>query len=186
MRILLLGPHTQLIEFIEASGEDQVRQSEEPWSAALQRDAEYIISYDYRYLITTDLPGINLHTSYLPWNRGAHPVFWAIHDGTPYGVTIHTLGTGIDTGSILAQRRCTFDSQYDTLATAYTKIHRDMESLFKEQWVGIRAGRVRALPQSSEHRKADLDQYKEQLEARGWDTPVHEVQKWGHTDRRPR
>jgi len=44
---------------------------------------------------------INTHPSYLPYNRGKHPYYWSIVDGTPFGVTIHRVDDGIDTGSIL-------------------------------------------------------------------------------------
>lgn len=48
---------------------------------------------------------INTHPSYLPYNRGKHPYHWAIVDGTPFGVTIHRVDDGIDTGDILWQKR---------------------------------------------------------------------------------
>ena len=46
---------------------------------------------------------INLHTSFLPWNRGAHPNVWSIVDRTPAGATLHFIDDGIDTGEIIAQ-----------------------------------------------------------------------------------
>ena len=30
----------------------------------------------------------NIHPSFLPFNRGYHPNYWAIYDGTPSGTTI--------------------------------------------------------------------------------------------------
>src|SRR5689334_20336598 len=46
---------------------------------------------------------VNLHNSYLPWNRGAHACTWAIVDRTPAGATMHWMDEGIDTGDILYQ-----------------------------------------------------------------------------------
>lgn len=46
---------------------------------------------------------INTHPSYLPYNRGKYPYYWSIVDGTPFGVTIHLVEKGIDTGPILWQ-----------------------------------------------------------------------------------
>lgn len=52
------------------------------------------------------IPGvtvINTHPSYLPHNRGKNPYYWSIVDGTPFGVTIHKVDDGVDTGDILWQ-----------------------------------------------------------------------------------
>ena len=43
---------------------------------------------------------INLHNSFLPFNRGKHPYFWTFIENCPYGVTIHKVDEGIDTGEI--------------------------------------------------------------------------------------
>ena len=47
---------------------------------------------------------INLHTSLLPFNRGKHPYYWSIVDGTPAGVSLHFINAEIDEGDILFQR----------------------------------------------------------------------------------
>ena len=47
---------------------------------------------------------INRHLSLLPAYRGAWPVFWqCAHHETTFGVTIHVVDQGLDTGDILAQ-----------------------------------------------------------------------------------
>ncbi len=45
----------------------------------------------------------NVHTSLLPFNRGAHPNAWALFYDQPAGVTLHLIDQGVDTGPILAQ-----------------------------------------------------------------------------------
>lgn len=47
---------------------------------------------------------LNLHTSLLPFNRGAYPNVWPLLDGTPAGVTLHRMTLGFDEGPILHQR----------------------------------------------------------------------------------
>lgn len=46
---------------------------------------------------------VNLHPALLPFNRGGFTNVWPLLDGSPAGVTLHLLDTGIDTGPILAQ-----------------------------------------------------------------------------------
>jgi methionyl-tRNA formyltransferase len=51
-------------------------------------------------------PVYNIHPSLLPEFRGAVPEFWQLERGlTEAGVTIHRLDEGVDTGSIVAQKR---------------------------------------------------------------------------------
>ena len=62
-----------------------------------------------RVLNNIIIPIVNLHISYLPWNRGAHPNFWSFFDATPTGVSIHLIDKGIDTGPIIVQKKVKLD-----------------------------------------------------------------------------
>lgn len=44
---------------------------------------------------------LNIHNSYLPFNRGRHSTFWAIMDGTQFGASIHWVSKGIDAGFLV-------------------------------------------------------------------------------------
>lgn len=74
---------------------------------------------------------INTHPSYLPYNRGKHPYYWALVDNTPFGATIHMVDDGIDTGAILWQKKVQLDPT-DTGQTAYTKAANAMFELLRE------------------------------------------------------
>ncbi len=53
-----------------------------------------------------DLPRwgwVNVHRSYLPYNRGLDPLQWAVIDGTPAGVSVHVMTAEVDAGAIVAQ-----------------------------------------------------------------------------------
>jgi methionyl-tRNA formyltransferase len=48
---------------------------------------------------------LNYHPSLLPAHRGPAPLFWQFRDGAAdFGVTVHQMDDGLDTGDILAQR----------------------------------------------------------------------------------
>tara|TARA_R100000008_G_C3577003_1_gene165897 strand:- start:629 stop:1378 length:750 start_codon:yes stop_codon:yes gene_type:complete len=57
-----------------------------------------------RAIDSVGLGFINLHPSLLPFNRGKHPYYWSIVDGTPAGVTLHFIDASIDKGDILFQK----------------------------------------------------------------------------------
>lgn len=46
---------------------------------------------------------VNLHNSFLPYNRGRHSTFWGIMDGSPLGASLHWVEEDIDSGSIIDQ-----------------------------------------------------------------------------------
>ena len=44
---------------------------------------------------------MNLHPSYLPYNRGKDPYVWSILNEKPFGTTIHEMNEKIDDGNYL-------------------------------------------------------------------------------------
>ncbi len=52
------------------------------------------------------VPCVNIHVGITPKYRGVHGGFWAIYqnDLALFGVTLHHINTGIDTGKIIAQK----------------------------------------------------------------------------------
>jgi methionyl-tRNA formyltransferase len=56
---------------------------------------------------------VNLHPSFLPLYRGPVPVGWAIRNGDPeFGVTLHRMDAGLDTGAIMAQTRVVLEDEF--------------------------------------------------------------------------
>lgn len=141
---------------------------------------DWIISYNYNHKISKAVldgfkdKAINLHISYLPWNRGNDPNFWSFVEDTPKGVTIHYMDEGIDTGDIIAQKQVEFDSSQDTLATSYNKLHTELQVLFKEEWSGIKTGacpRRKQIGKGSVHKTKDKERLAHLLR-KGWNTPI--------------
>lgn len=65
--------------------------------------SKYILNS--RQLLLARLGALNVHPSLLPAYRGVSPVFWTLANGEKEtGVTVHTMTSRIDTGSIIAQR----------------------------------------------------------------------------------
>jgi len=178
MHILFLSPHIHLIDYLQSYG-DEVTQTIEPLTDEILQDKDFIISYGYRHIIKKPVldrfenRAINLHISYLPWNRGADPNLWSFLDGTPKGVTVHFLDEGIDTGDIIAQRYLKYDFD-DTLRTFYDKLSVCIEDMFRKVWPYIREGKARRYKQGTYHNSKDKEKYKHLL-VDGWDTKVRDV-----------
>ena len=147
---------------------------------------DLIVSYNYKYLIREDVIDymkgkiINLHISYLPWNRGSSPNFWSFYDDTPKGVTIHQISAGLDEGKILYQKECEFNPYEETFATSYEKLNETIVELFKENWEEIKAGTYELKPQNgsgSYHTMKDFNELIEQYPFKWTDNIGEYLQK---------
>ena len=100
-----------------------------------------------KYLIDVPRIGaINLHPSLLPHNRGKHYNFWSIVEGTPFGVTLHFVDQGIDSGDILFQFPIP-KTWEDTGGSLYRKAKSAIVALFKQRYLDIVEGRYSRVPQ---------------------------------------
>lgn len=138
---------------------------------------DLIISFGYKFIIPKnfldkiDFPAINIHISYLPYNRGSHPNFWSFYDNTPPGVSIHLIDNGIDTGPILFQKKVFFGSNEITFRQTYNRLKLEAENLFlknldnilNERWTPLQQGNYGSI-----HFKKDLPK-----DFLGWDSNIN-------------
>lgn len=186
MKVLVAGQIRSPVTSIIRHGEDQAIEYANQLNIEYLRTngIEFIVSYRFRHIIQQSvldyLPDrvVNLHISFLPWNRGADPNLWSFLEDTPKGMTIHYVDAGIDTGDIIAQRRVKFTSSLDTLASTYEELNQEIIDLFEETWPSIAAGKVLRRKQPTGgtfHRLADRERFGDLLAAGGWNTPVADL-----------
>ncbi len=181
-KVLFLGAHdSPLIDWLRAQEGRVIPQTGKVEPRFVQQlGCDFLISYGYRYLLGNDIldlfpnRAINLHISYLPWNRGADPNFWSFVDNTPKGVTIHHLDSGLDTGDIIVQEEMEFDVAKDTLVSSYEKLHAEIQDLFKRYWPQIKsetAPRTKQPGGGSSHKTSDKEALSHLL-TDGWNTNI--------------
>ncbi|HEX5000803.1 MAG TPA: formyltransferase family protein [Terriglobia bacterium] len=113
----------------------------------------FVLSW-WPYIVKKDLIDIprigclNFHPSLLPYNRGKHYNFWTLVEDTPFGVTIHFVNDGVDSGDIAFQARID-KSWEDTGETLYYKAQEEIVRLFKESFPIIQSGRIPRAPQDA-------------------------------------
>jgi len=177
MKILFLGynkSQTKLIGFLEEIGHEVIHTSDKI-SVEYVSQFDFVVSFGYRHIIKKDIIDIcrgsliNLHISLLPYNRGSHPNFWAFHDGTPSGVTIHLIDEGLDTGDILLQKECQFDTTTETFSSTYSQLINEIEELFMSNINRILDKTIQPKKQigsGTYHKSSDLPNIK------SWDTNI--------------
>lgn len=104
---------------------------------------------------------INTHPSLLPYNRGKHFNFWAIVERAPFGVSLHRVEAGIDSGAIIAQKKIPYDWTA-TGETLYSTAQHEMIELFKRTYPKIRKlkfkGRKQPEGRGSFHFASEIDE----------------------------
>ena len=110
------------------------------------RRSDFILSFGFRKIISENIikklrkPIFNIHLSYLPFNRGAHPNFWSFIENTPAGVSIHKIDKGIDTGNIILRKKINFNinlNKFSTFKKTYNFLFLEAENLFKNNFSKI-------------------------------------------------
>ena len=188
MKILFLGPDKKpqkiLIEFLLNEKNFVERQDNKlDINNIVNSKYDYLISFGYQYIIRKDAldyfkeKTINLHISYLPWNKGADPNLWSILENTPKGVTIHQVEEGLDSGKIVCQQKIFFDSN-ETFKSSYEILNNTIVELFKENWENIKNNKLKKYPQKgkgSYHKSSEKNKYLD-LFINGWDTKIKDLE----------
>ena len=179
MKILFLGNNSKLIDFLSCNScEVLYYQDKINTDFLIKNNIEFIISYGYKYIINKEVIKlfnnkiINLHISYLPFNRGASPNLWSVIDKTIKGVTIHYIDGGIDTGDIIIQKEVKFNDNI-SLKESYSILKTQIESMFIENWDKIKTGKVNKINQNlkegSFHNVKQTNKIIQKLGIKNWD-----------------
>jgi methionyl-tRNA formyltransferase len=103
---------------------------------------------------------LNFHPSLLPHGRGKHPNFWALREGTPFGVSLQFIDAGVDSGAVAFQQELPV-SWEDTGGTLHRRAQEAIVSLFKANFARIVRGDIPRRPQTpgagSFHRARELE-----------------------------
>jgi methionyl-tRNA formyltransferase len=108
-------------------------------------EPDIVISSGFEHKVPEDIievpeQGIvNLHPSFLPYNRGSHPNVWSIIEDTPAGVSIHYMVEEIDEGPIIDRKEVRVEPD-DTGGELYDRLQREMFELFRANWKDIKEG----------------------------------------------
>jgi len=122
---------------------------------SLLKDVDYVFLAWWPFIIpenVINLPKggmVNFHPSLLPYNRGKNYNFWTIVDESPFGVSMHFVDSGIDTGDIVFQREVQ-KTWEDTGGSLYVKAKKAIFDLFKDRYLDIVSDNFVRKPQNLE------------------------------------
>jgi len=94
---------------------------------------------------------INCHAGKLPFYRGRNILNWAlINDEKEFGITVHYIDEGVDTGDIILQRVYPI-SERDDYGSLLSRAHYECPSVLYEAIQLIRSDKASRMPQESIH-----------------------------------
>tara|TARA_Y100000591_G_C21674078_1_gene614501 strand:- start:266 stop:850 length:585 start_codon:yes stop_codon:yes gene_type:complete len=169
-KILFLGynnKETSLIAFLKKKNcrIEEFRQKKIT-KKILKNNFDLIVSFGYNKVISKKILKsikcliINLHISYLPFNRGAHPNFWSFVDNTPKGVSIHKIDNTLDNGELIFRKKIFFKNIKDhTFSSTHKVLLKEVEKLFISNFNKIINNKMKKIytrAKGSFHSKKDL------------------------------
>jgi methionyl-tRNA formyltransferase len=93
---------------------------------------------------------INFHPSLLPYGRGWYPHIHAQLYKTPYGVTLHEIDKGVDTGKIWCQKKIKI-KPFITSDQIYFKAQKEIKILFLKNYKNIFEGKIKSKKQGKKY-----------------------------------
>ena len=85
---------------------------------------------------------LNLHPSYLPFNRGRDPYYFSIIDKTPIGICIHKMNKKIDDGKYFLRKKIIIDFPM-TAGEIFDQSLYQIKKLFIKNWINIRDNKIK-------------------------------------------
>lgn len=101
-----------------------------------------IISFHYKYVIPVSIlklvnyRAFNFHNSYLPLNRGMHPILWSAVSNR-FASSLHKIDKTIDNGDLVFRKEIKINNN-KTLFYAYHLLEKVSLRLFKKIWKKLR------------------------------------------------
>tara|TARA_B110000027_G_C15944015_1_gene222561 strand:+ start:79 stop:654 length:576 start_codon:yes stop_codon:yes gene_type:complete len=143
-KVLFLGynkKQTNLINFLRKKNINVVCIGQKKININTISKDDRLIVFGYRSIIDKKIlkklyfPPINLHLSYLPYNKGSHPNYWSFFERTPNGVTIHEVNKKLDSGKIIFQKKLKFKlTKKSTFYSTYLILFKEIEKLFSKNY----------------------------------------------------
>lgn len=122
-----------------------------------QFNCDVLVSMSFNQILKKDIISaaplgfINCHAGALPFYRGRNPLNWALINGeTEFGVTVHYIDEGIDTGDIITQNMVPI-AQNDTYADLLNKAHNACADTLIEALNDVADNNVNPIKQTNIH-----------------------------------
>ena len=184
MKILCLYSNEcalELFHWLKEQGHDTILETgrlDTSW--CIENRFDLAVGYTYPYILGEKIivawknNVVNLHNSFLQFNRGSYPNVWSMVEDTPRGVTLHYINTGLDKGDIISQKIVTLEKDA-TLRSSYEQLDQEAKRMFQEMFLYYNYWnrlRKRCVGEGTYHTDKEFLSLKDQFEYWSWDMSV--------------
>jgi len=127
--------------------------SNEFYSQVAAYECDLFVSMSFNQIFKSNLINlpplkiINCHAGKLPYYRGRNVLNWVlINDEHEFGITVHYIDEGIDTGDIILQRAFKIEDK-DDYSTILLRAHKECSSILYESIKLVQSGNVKIIKQ---------------------------------------
>ncbi len=85
---------------------------------------------------------LNMHPSYLPFNRGRDPYYFSIINKTPIGVCIHKMDQTVDGGKFYVRKKININFPM-TAGEIFNQSLFEIKKVFLKNWIKIRNNKIK-------------------------------------------
>lgn len=150
LECMALQSRIPLLKFKNINDESSVREIKS-FECSLLVSMSYDQIFSKTVIDLCELGIINCHAGMLPFYRGRNVLNWAlINDEKYFGVTVHFVDEGIDTGDIILQRKF-FITDQDEYSSILKRAIAVCPKLVAEAVVRFSKGDIQAIPQDQIH-----------------------------------
>ena len=146
--VFLLDDDQEIVKFANKRKIRLIRKNFDEFAKKIKKDQfDWLLNIWGHKILKKDFlrkfkNNLNLHPSYLPYNRGRDPYYFSIMDGTPVGVCIHRMDESIDGGKYFLRKKILIKFP-TTAGVIFDKSLYQIKKLFIENWIEIRNKKIK-------------------------------------------
>ena len=147
LNVYVLDRNKDIISFLKKNGINHIRNSKNFFNSVKKNEYDWLLNiWGYKIFRKNFLSkfkkNLNLHPSFLPYNKGRDPYYFSLLNQTPIGITIHEMDEKIDNGKYFVRERFNFDFPY-TAGDIFDISLKNIKNLFIKNWMRIRNGKIK-------------------------------------------
>lgn len=147
IKVCVLDKNKKLVNFLKKNKIDYFYKNNRFFSSVKRDEYDWLLNIWGHEIFKKDFlkkfkNNLNLHPSYLPFNKGRDPYYFSIINQTPIGVTIHEMDEKVDNGKYYVRKKIKFNFPY-TAGEVFDNCLISIRDLFIKKWTKIRNKRIK-------------------------------------------
>ena len=147
LKVCVLDNNKKLINFLKKKKINYLIKNKNFFSSIKTGEYEWLLNIWGHVIFKKEFlkkfkNNLNLHPSYLPYNKGRDPYYFSVLNQTPVGVAIHEMDKKIDNGKYYLRKKINFKFPF-VAGEVFDISLKTIKDLFINNWIKIRNGKIK-------------------------------------------